>query len=121
MTKLLVADDDVDVRDFLKEELSKAGFTVVVVGNGADAVVAVAEQAIDLIVLDMLMPGLDGIQVIRVLRKITPNIPIIGLTGYVGRGFMSQALELGVHILGKPVVIPELIKEINQALANKKN
>jgi CheY-like chemotaxis protein len=120
MLKLLIADDDANLRDFLKEELTNAGFTVTTVGNGADVIVKAAEQPFDMILLDMLMPGLDGIQVIRVLRKITPSIPIIGLTGYVGRGYMAQAMDLDVTTLTKPIVVPELIKEINDTLKTNK-
>jgi len=120
MPKLLIADDDGDLRDFLKEEFTNAGFSVTAVGNGADAIVKAAEQSFDIILLDMLMPGLDGIQVIRVLRKITPNIPIVGLTGYVGRGYMAHAMDLDVTTLTKPIVVSELIKEINDTLATRK-
>jgi len=121
MLKLLIADDDADLCDFLKEELTKVGCTVTTVGNGADAIVKAAEQPFDIILLDMLMPGLDGIQVIRVLQKVTPSIPIIGLTGYIGRGYMAQAMDLDVNTITKPINVPELIKEINDTLKiNKK-
>ncbi len=116
MPRLLIADDDADLRDFLKDELTSAGFSVFTVGNGADAIVKVAEQPFDLILLDMLMPGLDGVQVIKVLRKISPDVPIIGLTGYVGRGYMAQALDLDVTTLTKPIVIDNLIEEINATI-----
>jgi len=116
MPRLLIADDDADLRDFLKDELTHAGFNVFTVGNGADAIVKAAEQQFDLILLDMLMPGLDGIQVIKVLRKIVPNVPIIGLTGYVGRGYMAQAMDLDVTTLTKPIVVSTLIEEINTTL-----
>ncbi len=86
MPKILIAEDDADVRLFLQEELTDAGFTVTGVGDGADAVVVAVEESFDLYLLDMLMPGLDGIQTIRVLKKVTPAVPIIGLTGYVGLG-----------------------------------
>jgi DNA-binding response OmpR family regulator len=116
MAKILIIDDDTNLLKFLSEELTDAGFTVRTVDNGADAIIISAEQHFDMILLDMLMPGLDGIQVIRVLRKVTPGVPIIGLTGYVGRGYMSQALDLGVSILTKPIVFSELAKEIEEKL-----
>ena len=116
MTKILIIDDDTNLLKFLSEELIDAGFSVKTIDNGADAIVMSAEQNFDIILLDMLMPGLDGIQVIRVLRKVSPGVPIIGLTGYVGRGYMSQALDLGVTILTKPIVFSELAKEIDEKL-----
>lgn len=119
MPRILIAEDDPDVRSFLEDELTSAGFTVTAVDNGADAVVAAVEQPYDLYLLDMLMPGLDGIQTIRVLKKVTPDIPIIGLTGYVGLGYMAQAAAYGVICLAKPVVIADLIREINEAVASR--
>jgi len=116
MKKLLIVDDDNNLLNYLDEELTEAGYKVKTFDNGADAIVAAAEETFDLIILDMLMPGLDGIQVVRVLQKVAPKVPIIGLTGYVGRGYMSQALGLGVAILTKPVEIPTLVKEIDETI-----
>jgi CheY-like chemotaxis protein len=119
--RLLIADDDADFRDFLNEELTNAGFSVTTVANGADAIVNVAEQTFDMILLDMMMPGMDGIQVIRVLKKIAPRLPVLGLSGYVGRGYMAQATDLNVLTLTKPVVISNLVEEINAALKTAHN
>lgn len=119
MIKVLLAEDEQDVRQFLKDELSDNGFKVAAVANGGDAVVAAVEDTYDLYLLDMMMPGLNGIQAIQVLRKITPNVPIIGLTGYVGRGYMSQASAYGVTCLSKPIDIDQLLKEINDTVKSK--
>jgi len=116
MKKLLIVDDDNNLLNYLDEELTEAGYKVKTFDYGADAIVAAAEETFDLIILDMLLPGLDGIQVVRVLQKVAPKVPIIGLTGYVGRGYMSQALGLGVAILTKPVEIPTLVKEIDETI-----
>lgn len=117
MPKILIAEDEKDLRDFLQDELSDAGFAVTAVANGADAVIAAVEERFDLALLDMLMPGMDGLQAIRVLRKVAPGMPILGLTGHVGRGYMAQAAALGVTCLSKPVAIVELIREIKELLA----
>jgi len=116
MTKLLVVDDDTNLLKFLKEGLADAGFEVKTIDNGADAIVSAVEESFDLVLLDMLMPGLDGIRVIKVLRKIIPDIPIIGLTGYAGMGYVNEAAQLGVRILTKPVVFFDLVGEINRAV-----
>ena len=119
MPRILIAEDDADVRAFLCDELTDAGFSVTGVDNGAEAVVTAVEGSYDLYLLDMLMPGLDGIQTIRVLKKVTPEVPIIGLTGYVGLGYMAQASAYGVICLAKPVVIVDLVREINEAIATR--
>ncbi len=119
MIKILLAEDEPDVRLFLKDELSDNGFKVTAVANGGEAVVAAVDDSYDLYLLDMMMPGLNGIQVIQVLRKVTPGIPVIGLTGYVGRGYMSQASAYGVTCLSKPIDMDELMKEINETVKTK--
>ena len=120
MARILVAEDETDLRNFLVDELTSQRFGVTAVSNGADAVVAAAEERFDLYLLDMFMPGLDGIQVIRILRKLTPGIPILGLTGHVGRGYMAQASAYGITCLSKPVQFDQLLAEINEALAAKR-
>lgn len=123
MPRLLIADGDANLRDFLQEELTYAGFSVVTVCNGAEVIDAIAEPTFDVILLDLSLPGMDGIELIKTLKKTGPNIPILGLTGYVGRGYIAQALELGVSTLTKPVIISNLIEEINaaQTRCNKKS
>ena len=117
MTKILIADDQKDLLEMLYDELTDAGFRVKTVDNGADAVVMAAEESFDLFLLDMYMPGVNGIQAAKVLRKIAPGAPIIGLTGYLGRGYMAEAAALGVNCLSKPVAVETLLNEINEALA----
>jgi DNA-binding response OmpR family regulator len=118
--KLLIAEDDHDLRNFLHDELTRAGFTVTAVKDGSEAVVAAVDQLFDLFLLDMLMPNLDGLQTIRVLHRITPGVPIIGLTGYASQSFMLQtAAYYGVNCLIKPVVMADLVREINETIRLK--
>jgi two-component system cell cycle response regulator CpdR len=120
MTKLLIADDDADLRDFLCNELTNIGYSLVTVGSGAEAITKATEQSFDVILLDMLMPGLDGIQVIKILRKIAPQVSIIGFTGYIGRGYMVQALDLNVITLTKPIIVSNLVEEIESIIKQNK-
>jgi two-component system nitrogen regulation response regulator NtrX len=121
MNKILLAEDEPDLRLFLHDELTDMNFKVTVVANGAEAILAAVEEPQDLYVLDMMMPGMDGIQTIRVLRKITPHVPILGLTGHVGQGYMSHASAYGVICLSKPIRIEDLVREINEAISAKGN
>jgi DNA-binding response OmpR family regulator len=116
MTKLLIVDDDINLLKFLSDELIEAGFEVKTLENGSDAIVYAIDEPFDLVLLDMLMPGLNGLQVIKVFRKIIPTIPIIGLTGYIGKTDISQASVMGVKILTKPVELKRLIKLVKQTL-----
>jgi len=119
MISILIAEDDRDLSKFLRDELTDVGFSVSLVTNGAEAVVRASEEHFDVFVLDMLMPGLDGIQATKVLRKVAPGVPIVGLTGYVGHGYMAQAAALDMVCLAKPVVVTDLLREIEEALRFK--
>ncbi len=118
MQKILLADDERDVRSLLQSELEQAGYRVTAVATGAEAVIAAADGGYDLYLLDMMMPGMNGVQTIQVLRKITPKIPILGLTGYTGQGYMAQASAYNVTCLAKPIDINDLLGEIKLKLAN---
>jgi CheY-like chemotaxis protein len=118
MQKILLADDERDVRSLLQGELEGAGYRVTAVATGAEAVIAAADGGYDLYLLDMMMPGMNGVQTIQVLRKITPKIPILGLTGYTGQGYMAQASAYNVTCLAKPIDINDLLGEIKLKLAN---
>ena len=117
MPKILLADDEQDVREFLSEALSGYGFHVRAVANGAEAVTTAVDEHFDLYLLDMLMPGLDGVQTTKVLRKVTPGVPVLGLTGHVGRGYMAKTSAYGVTCVAKPVRIEDLVAEINEQLS----
>ncbi len=118
MQKILLADDERDVRSLLQAELEGAGYRVTAVATGAEAVIAAADGGFDLYLLDMMMPGMNGVQTIQVLRKITPKVPILGLTGYTGQGYMAQASAYNVTCLAKPIDINDLLGEIKLKLAN---
>lgn len=114
--RLLITDDESDVRDLLQQELTSAGFIVNTASNGADAVVEAVEGQYDLLIMDMHMVGMDGIEAIRVLHSIRPNLPILGLSGYASRGFNVEARKLNIKLLDKPIDIDDLVKEINLLL-----
>ncbi|HEX7556468.1 MAG TPA: response regulator [Leptolinea sp.] len=118
---ILLADDDNDLRTLITDELSNAGYDVSPVVDGVEAVVMAAEQHFDLFLLDMLMPRMDGLSTIRVLNKLAPRTPIIAFTGYIGKGYMSQAALLGVICLSKPVTVEVLLKEVELALKGHSN
>jgi len=121
MIKILLDEDEPDLRAFLREELTELHFTVTAVNDGAEAIIAAVDEAYDLYILDMMMPGLDGIQTMRVLRKVTPSVPILGLTGHIGQGYMAHASAYGVICLSKPIRTEDLVREINETIKTKTN
>lgn len=96
-TRVLLAEDDPDIRLVARLALRKAGFDVTAVGDGATAVEQAAADRPDLILLDWMMPGLDGSETCRRLKAdpVTAGIPVIFLTGRAHENDVAGGLSLG--------------------------
>ena len=109
--KILCADDEPSIREFLHDVLTHEGYEVITASDGREALMLAVKEQPDLILLDILMPNLDGIETCRQLRErpTTRNIRIIILTAYDQRERLEQSIEAGADdFLGKPVDITEL-------------
>ncbi len=80
--KILVVDDDPSIRMLYKEELEDEGYDVVVASSGEQAIELFQRENPDLVTLDILMPDMDGIQVLRKMKEIKPRLPIVMSTAY---------------------------------------
>jgi two-component system response regulator MprA len=115
--RLLVVDDDPDVRDSLGRALRLAGYTVSTVVNGADALASVTRSPVDLIVLDMLMPVMDGLDTCRRLRDRGDSTPVLMLTARDGMDELESGLDSGADdYLVKPFALRELQARIRALL-----
>ena len=113
MTKILIIDDDIDMADVLKMVLINAGFDVVTTSSSLDAVDLTRNEKPDLILLDVLMPEMDGWEVCKAIRKFS-KVPIIILSVFKSPQYLQQALDAGADgYLAKPVSRSELIAHIN--------
>lgn len=92
MHRILLLDDDEPLRRALRLSLQKAGYEVVEPASGLHGLM-VAAQAADLIVTDMVMPGIEGVETIRTLRQLRPQLPIIAISGG-GRGSALSYLQI---------------------------
>jgi two-component system, OmpR family, response regulator MprA len=111
--RLLVADDDPDVRDSLRRALHHAGYKVTTASDGADAIGAVARSPVDLIVLDILMPGMDGLAVCRMLRGRGDPTPVLALTARDSIDDRVNGLAAGADdYLVKPFALRELLARV---------
>jgi two-component system, OmpR family, response regulator MprA len=112
-SRLLVADDDPDVRDSLRRALGLAGYSVTTASNGADAVDTVARSPVDLIVLDILMPAMDGLSVCRMLRGRGDTTPVLALTARDSIDDRVSGLAAGADdYLVKPFALKELLARV---------
>jgi two-component system, OmpR family, response regulator MprA len=115
--RLLVVDDDPDVRDSLRRALGYAGYAVATAANGADALSSVARSPVDLIILDVLMPMLDGFDTCRALRERGDATPVLTLTALDAVDDRVTGLEAGADdYLVKPFALRELLARVNALL-----
>jgi len=115
MPEILIAEDEGHIRDLLEDELGRMGFVVDAVGNGKDALEKIDGQSYDLLLIDLLLPGLSGVEVIKLLRETRPHVPIVGLTDYLGHGFMAESKRLNVTVFAKPASFLNLVKLLKEA------
>jgi two-component system, OmpR family, response regulator MprA len=111
--RVLVADDDRAIRESLARALELEGYEVVVTSDGAAALSAVKEQPADVLVLDVMMPGIDGLTVCRVLRAERDRTPILMLTARTETSDRVAGLDAGADdYLPKPFELDELLARL---------
>jgi two-component system, NtrC family, response regulator HydG len=115
--KILVVDDEPGHRIMLRAVLAQEGYTVTEVPDGTDAVRAVGKEAFDLILLDIRMTTMDGIEALTEIRKISPFVPVLIMTAYASVKTAVEALKAGAFdYLTKPLDVEELKLLIEKAL-----
>ena len=125
MARVLVVDDDPAVRATVKLVLEREHHAVAVAADGRAALAALAAGGIDLLVLDLFMPGMDGLETLREVRKHQPNLPVIVMSGAAIDGertptpdFLGMAVKLGaVRSVAKPFKPRDIIAAIAECLS----
>jgi CheY-like chemotaxis protein len=124
MASILIIDDDQAVRTATEIALAASGFDVVTVADGKSSLAEIARQQFDLIIVDLFMPGMDGLETTKAIRKLSPHMPIIAASGFMFGGscpempmFQEMAQEAGaLHTLYKPFRPKDLLQAIQKAL-----
>ena len=111
--KILVVDDEAEVREYLKGVLAQKGYDVSEASGGGKALTKLNEENFDLLLLDLIMPGMDGLELLKVIRLSKKLLPVIILTAYGSDKRLKEAISLGVaNFVGKGEGIAELINKI---------
>jgi two-component system response regulator MprA len=114
---VLVVDDDRAVRDSLRRSLEFNGYDVVLAADGAEGLVAVGAQHPDVVVIDVMMPRLDGIETTRALRAAGNDVPVLVLTARDAVGDRVEGLDAGADdYLTKPFALEELLARLRALL-----
>jgi DNA-binding NtrC family response regulator len=112
---VLVVDDDEDIQEMFKLFLKKAGFSRLIVGTGADALIALAKQKFDFCFLDLQLPDITGDEIYKRAKKIDPALPIVIITGHPDSEMLDNILKLGpVTVLKKPLQLTHLKQTLRQ-------
>jgi two-component system response regulator PilR (NtrC family) len=110
-------DDEPVIHDVLGQLLSAEGYQVEISSSGEEALTKFREQEFDLVLLDLLMPGMDGLEVLKEIKKIDPEVPIIIITAYASVESALSAMKMGAFdYIQKPFKNEELLLTISRAL-----
>ncbi|MCH9007021.1 response regulator [candidate division KSB1 bacterium] len=115
MAKVLIIDDIEFTRETIGKMLSRNGYEVIEASNGKDGIELYKQYAPDLVLTDILMPEMDGLETIQKLNQLSSSLPIIAITGSADSSFLEIALKFGaVTGLLKPFKQAELLSEVNK-------
>lgn len=114
--RILIVDDETEFLSLIQKRLSRRNMDVLTADNGATALELVQQQDFNAVVMDVRMPGMDGLETLRLMKAAVPALPVILLTGHASLGVAVNGMELGAFdYMLKPVAINELIIKLEDA------
>ncbi len=118
MPKILLAEDDNDMRGFLVRALANAGYEVVSFDNGKSAFDRLREESFELLLTDIVMPEMDGIELARRATELDPDLKVVFITGFAAVALNAAAqAPKDAKILSKPFHLKDLVNEVERVLA----
>ncbi|OGB94796.1 MAG: hypothetical protein A2Z31_09790 [candidate division NC10 bacterium RBG_16_65_8] len=118
--RILVVDDEEQMRDLLAKVLERKGYQVVVCGDGTEALAVLEKEPADMVVTDVRMPGLTGMEALRAIKELNPEIVVIIMTAFGSIDQAVQAVKEGAYdYINKPFKIDEMLLTIDKALAER--
>ena len=123
MTRVLIIDDDAPTRDVIRQLLNREGYETVEACGGREGVQCSQAASMDVIILDMMLPEQNGLEIIRELREVDPAVPIIAISGYGHAGpldFLRVAETFGAQrTFQKPFHLREMLKAVHDLTQGK--
>ena len=109
MAKILVVDDEVKISELLQRFFEKKGYTVITANSGMDAIEKVQNESPDVMLLDIRMPGMDGVEVLKCVREFNKKIGIIMVTAVMDEDIAKNTMKLGAdEYITKPIDLERL-------------
>ena len=119
--KLLLVDDEIGFVEVLGKRLSKRNMDVTAVYSGTKAIQSLRKQDFDVAVLDLKLEDMDGIEILRIFKKLVPDMPVIMLTGHGSEEAAREGMACGAFdYLTKPSDLDDLVQKICQAVGREK-
>lgn len=119
MTRILLAEDETAMREYLTRALEKSGYDVVAVDRGTDAVPLLETEHFDLLLTDIVMPEMDGIELARHCSKVSPQTEVMFITGFSGVALRAGESMPNAKILSKPFHLRDLVLEVERLFAKE--
>jgi len=113
--RILVVDDELEVAKAIADAVGRQGHQVVIAASGEEALELMGQLQPDAVFLDIVMPGMDGIQVLERLRSMFPGLPVLILSGWASDQQIDRAQRLGAEIVLKP----DVLKHLQHALSGR--
>lgn len=119
MTQILLAEDDDVMREYLARALDRAGYSVTSVDRGTTAVPHIDTGLFDLLLTDIVMPEMDGIELAQHCAKVAPHTQVMFITGFAAVSLRAEASVPQAKLLSKPFHLKDLVREVDLLFRHK--
>lgn len=114
MIRILLAEDDLAMRTYLKRALEQAGYSVMAVGSGVDALPLLKTEIYDLLLSDIVMPEMDGIELAQHCNDLSPSTKVMFITGFAAVSLRATRDAPNAKMLSKPFHLRDLVMEVER-------
>jgi two-component system, cell cycle response regulator CpdR len=114
MIRILLAEDDAAMRGYIARALDNAGYSVVAVGTGEDALPHLKTEIFDLLLSDIVMPAMDGIELAQICNEISPSTKVMFITGFAAVTLRASRDAPHAKMLSKPFHLKDLVMEVER-------
>ena len=117
LKKILIVDDNAEILEYLADSLNDAGYQAETAHDGVQAVLRVLDGGCHGVIMDIRMPNLDGINALKIIRKVAPILPVVMITGQADNGEILAAKKMGAYAcLPKPIKLEQIFTILEEVI-----